>query len=404
MTVNTHVAGQERQLGELEKSFALRRMALKYATLAIGRLDLDRLRAAFVALTEHNPVLYSRIRQDGEQYALQLRAAYAVPVEVHAGDPHAFLHEPVRPLDQSEHVARLEVVQHDATAAVAITLNHVVADGNAALALLAELWSDYTALTHGIDLRGRPPRAIPVGPQHLLDPADTPPLLLPDAEFLNSATHLNRKSSLPRHTIVSFTPEQSAEIVDTVHTKGVTVHAAVSGAVLAAERSLIDEGGPVPMLSRCSVDFRALLPTPIPVLDITNAAGIVLTGQFVDRHDAPLMLGQRVTDDIRARVADRRAIYSSLDPVMSPEMEADLPPISYISNVGRIPPFETPADLSITDMGFGGLGQATNWAMYTVSTYDRQLKLAVTQPADGITEDAQQELVAGIVDRLRTLH
>ncbi|MFI9402968.1 hypothetical protein [Nocardia sp. NPDC052316] len=403
MTVILKMAGPHRPLGAFEKYFAGRRMALKYGVLAVGELDIDRLRTAFAALTDRNPVLYARIGQDGDQYYLEPRAPYMVPFEVRRGDPEEFLAAPADPLDQSEHVARLQVVQREDVAAVGITFHHSVVDGNAAGALLHEFWANYTALVETGELVASPPRPIPFGPHQLLDPADAPTVPAPPPEFISPATHLNGAASSPRVETIVLSAETTSAILAAVRARGTTMHAAVAGAVIAAERSLIDTAGPVPMVVRSSVDFRALLPAPIDVLDITNGVGVVCTGQFVGSRDTPLALGETVVEDIKARIADGRAMYSSIGYFPTPQMAAEAAPVSYISNVGRIPEFETPAELVITDIRFGGPGRPTNAAMYAVYTYRGRLTIDVVQPAEGISVARQHQLTTRIIDLLTEL-
>ncbi|ASF07019.1 hypothetical protein NBRGN_108_00080 [Nocardia brasiliensis NBRC 14402] len=403
MTDILRLAGPRRSLGDLEKSFAERRAVLKYGMPAVGRLDIDRLSAAFIALTDRNPVLYARIGQAGDRYYLEPREPYAVPFEVSDGDPDEFLSAPVDPLDQSKHVARLQVVRRGDVATVAFTFNHAIADGNAAAALMGKAWANYTTLVEVGELSAATPRPIPVGPHQLLDPHDAPPLQPPPTEFQSPATHLTGVTSLPRLTTVQLDTDRTTGIIEAVRARGITMHAAVAGAVLAAERSLIDRAGPVPMLVLSTVDFRALLPVPIDVLDITNGIGSVVTGQLVGPDDPPLRLGETVVSDIRARVADGWAVYSSIGFFPTPQLQAAAPPISYIGNVGRIPELKVPAELAIIDVRLGSPSFPTNAAMYLVYGYGGRLTISVLQPADGITEARQQQLTDRIIDGFTNL-
>ncbi|MFI9407900.1 hypothetical protein [Nocardia sp. NPDC052316] len=403
MTDILRPAGPRRSLGDLEKYFAERRAVLKYGMLAVGRLDIDLLRAAFLALTDRNPVLYARIGQAGDRYYLEPQEPYALPFEISDGDPDEFLSAPVDSLDQSEHVARLQVVRRGDIAAVAFTFNHVIADGNAAAALVWEVWANYTALVEVGELSAAAPRPIPFGPQQLLDPHDAHPPQLPPTEFQSPATHLTGATSLARLTTVQLDADRTTGIIEAVRARGTTMHAAVAGAVIAAERSLIDRTGSVPMLVRSTVDFRALLPLPIEVLDITNGIGNVITGQLVGPDDPPLRLGETVVSDIRARVADGQAVYSSIGFFPTPQLAAAAPPISYIGNVGRIPELKVPAELAITDIRLASPSFPTNAAMYLVYTYGGRLTISVLQPVDGITEARQQQLTDRIIDGLTNL-
>ena len=398
MTTAADIRFRPRPLGEAEKFFAAREVALTYILRVEGNLDIEVLRRAFDALVVQNPVLKARVVDN----VLEPRDSVELPFEVRTGDPDEFSNGYVKPFKQNEFLARVEVVQDGAVADVGLTLSHVIADGNAAVTFLGGLWANYTSIVEAGAPLAITPRSIPFGPQHVIDPATVPPLAgLPvAAEFLAPASHLAAGSSAPVREIIRLTRAETTALAARVRELGATVHTAVTGAVLATERSLIPQDGPLPMLVRSSVDFRALLPTPIEVLDGTNFFGIVMTGVNVAKSDSVLTVGEEVIADMRAHVADGSVQYGSVRPWPTKELEAVAPPVSYITNVGRIPAFTLPSDLRGTRMGFLKLYLPAKASMYGVFTYAGELTIDISLPSAGLDEAGRAELVRGIRDRL----
>lgn len=391
---------QARPLGEFEQVWAQMHISFRYGMRAEGALDLVALQAAFTELVRRNPVLAAHLEETADGFML-VPSGRELCIEVRQGDPDAFQDSADEPLDQTQQLVRLQVIQRGDDAMVVGTLHHSIADGNAAFALLAELWANYTAIVSGAAPGHFEPRPIPIGPHNVLDLADAPPMGPPGGpEFFSPATFLNGKGGGCRRSLLVLSPAHTSAVARFAKARNSTVHAVLAGAVLAAERTMIDEPGALPVLVRSSVDVRGLLPTPIEVLDGTNFVGMVLTALHVDLDDDPMTLGTKVVDDIRAGIADGSALYSSMQPLPAPEIMDNLPPVTYISNVGRIPLFVTPDSLRVTAIRMGILPLGSNSTMYMVSTYNGELTIDVITPIDGISEAGHERLFAAVRDQL----
>lgn len=395
---------RSRPLGELEKFFAIREMATTCGMRTVGDIDLAALEQAFAALAQQNPVLYGRVVEGPGGFVLEQCEPRALPFTVRAGVPDEYLEEFSPPLDQRQFLARLDVVHAGTDAAVSLTFNHTVADGNASGAMIMQFWANYTSIVRSGFPLDIPSRPVPFPPEAVLHAADGPPIVRPAAgDAPPSVTPLTGAVSHLARFRITLSKSETDALVHFAKNAATTVHAAVAGAVLVAERSLITADGPQLLLAMSSVDFRAALPRPIDVLDGTNFVGMVISGVAVDKNDAPIAIGRQVVDHIRAEVEAGRPMYGALQPALPPEEMTTLPPMSFISNVGRIPAFVTPAELQITDLRFIMPNQPRPGLMYAVFTYGGRMYIEVTYPADGLSPERVGQLRQAVTGNLVVL-
>jgi phenolphthiocerol/phthiocerol/phthiodiolone dimycocerosyl transferase len=225
--------------------------------LVDGCIDIELMTAAFDALADRNPVLRSIVRKDDDGYLLETRDSSTLPTFVSHGDPTVFVNLLSPPIDQTSHLAELAIVHGTDQAGVALTICHNIADMSALAAYFTELWQNYTELvTHGV-IADRDIRPIPNGPEHWLDPAQAPAMPAPlEGEFVQPASIVSGVASVRDRVQLEFSEATTSALRQLTKERGTTVNAAVTGAVLTAERSLIDQKGAVPMALRSSVDLR----------------------------------------------------------------------------------------------------------------------------------------------------
>jgi hypothetical protein len=338
-----------RRFGQLESYYSRRGLTIRWAALVDARIDTELMTAAFDALADRNPVLRSIVRKDDDGYVLESRDSNTLPVCVSDGDPAIFVKRLSPPIDQTSHLVELAIVHDKENAGVALTICHNIADVSALTAYFTELWGNYTELvTHGV-IADRQIRPLPNGPEHWLDPADAPAMPAPlEGEFVQPASIVSGVASVRDRIQLEFSEATTSALRQVTKELGTTVHAAVSGAVLTAERSLIDHQGAVPMALRSSVDLRRRMENVVQPLEATAFLGQVMTQLHLDSEEPPLAVGMRVVDSIRDGLADGTAIYSSVQPT-----DAYRPQISYAVNGGAISDIPTPTDATIKNIVLG---------------------------------------------------
>lgn len=379
-----------RRLGELESYFSEGGMTMRAAALVRGRIDTGRMRTAFEALVMRNPVLRSVVHRDERGYLLRL-AARTPPVDVRRGNPRAFADEFAGPIDQTSHLIEFAVVTGRRETAVALTICHSISDMTALGAYLHELWRNYTSLVENGWTGDHRARSVPHGPEHWVRP-------VPARAPQNPVPPVNAMAVMPQtdgadvrervHLEFSRATTDALRRVTKAH--GTTVHAAVAGAVLTAERSLIAQARPLPMALRSSVDLRRRLPgTVVQPLEATAFIGMVTTQVHVDHDDSPLSVGRLVVDDIKNRIADGTAIASSVQPA-----GGQRPAVSYAANGGTVPDLPAPKGVVVEKVVFGSGKQIKQSAplYYGSWTYSGRLNIDIGVPRRAMSPSARRQL------------
>jgi hypothetical protein len=232
-------------------------------------------------------------------------------------------------------------------------------------------------------------RAIPNGPEHWLDPNDAPVMPPPlEGEFVEPVSIVSGAVSVRDRVQLEFSQATTSALRQLTKQQGTTVHAAVTGAVLTAERSLIAQEGPVPMALRSSVDLRRRMKSPVQPLEATALLGQVMAQLQVDRDELPLAVGTRVVEDIRSHIDDGTAIYSSVQAT-----DAYRPPISYAVNGGAIPEIPTPENTEIKKIVFGNSKHIEYRALTYVSwTFAGRLNIDIIVPQKAMSQASRTEL------------
>ncbi|MGV0635027.1 hypothetical protein ABQE69_13180 [Mycolicibacillus trivialis] len=375
--------------------------AITYYALADGALDPLVMRRAFAALAEHNPVLCGSITVEGEQFVLRRGRPRPLPFSVAAGDPGQWFAGWSQAVDQTRDLARLDVVTDDHRTAVGLTVHHAIADGRAGFALLGELWSAYTELLSDRHL-DRAVRAFPRSletaiPSVAGQPADPPDL----AAFTDlPRSPLTGAASVQGQFAIELTTAQTAALRDDARSQGVSVHGLLSGATLAAERSLIEGDGPELLLTSSAVDLRASLPKPMAPLDGTNIIAVIPDAIVVDPSTPPAEVGRAVVDRINAERTSATVLSRSLLAPIDLNLLLAAPPMSFITNVGRVSAMATPPGVEITDLRFAFPNQVTKSLTYVVTGWQDRLRIDVLHPLLGLPPTRAEELRAALATLL----
>lgn len=386
----------DRRLGQLESYFSRLESTIRAAVLVDGTIDRRCMTEAFEALLGTNPVLRSVVLKDQRGYFLRTTetAPKITTLDIRRGNPRTFVNEFAAHIDQTTHLIELAVVQNKRESAVALTICHNISDLTALGAYMHELWSNYTELVENGTLVQQKVRPIPNGPEHWVGPVEMP----------------MRQRLAPRNTTSGSAAPGTPDVRDRIHiefsqattealhratkAKGTTVHAAIAGAVLTAERSLIKKNGPVTMALRSSVDLRRRLPdVVVKPLEATAFIGMVTTHLHVDHEDCPLSVGTVIVDDIKRHIADGTAVASSVQ-----SGESQRPATSYAANGGTIPDIPTPGGTKIKKIVFGNVKkiQHPTPINYGSWTFRGRLNIDIGVPRSVVPAAAQHRLESRI--------
>ncbi|MEV6071588.1 hypothetical protein AB0L82_34025 [Nocardia sp. NPDC052001] len=346
MSVNTVI----RTLAPSEESFTFSTgLYVGYGVEVVGELDLAALRRALDVASERYPVLRARLDGDGNGHAL-----------IEGDAPTMAVHEAREGEDVLD---GLVIAQADAVISVyvqrypnerhvvSVVAHHGIADAHHALALLGQLWSDYTDLVDGTPLPPHPT-------QHYPEPVEQFLTVRGISPGENDATNSSRVGSpaggsapdapAPPATIpmrrVQLTRAQTAALMARGRRHGLTVNEQISAAfVEAAARAngvSVSQIGYVYM-----VDLRHRVPPHAGYTDITNALGFARF-QSVDQSPAAGDLAAQIGASLRADLA---AGTLQRSPFRAQSVFDDLGPVpTLLTNWGRIPALRTPNTLTVT--------------------------------------------------------
>ncbi|MGC2999565.1 phthiocerol/phthiodiolone dimycocerosyl transferase family protein [Streptomyces sp. G35A] len=323
--------GMHRALCPVETLYVGQRSRAVLSCTLRGRVDVEALSAAFDAVTEENPTLRSRIVQDGPGYALRLLGEDERPrLVTRTGDEdEAYATELNRPLPVGGPLTRAVLVSApDGDRHLFVLLvDHTVTDGHSSIALHNALWDRYRALVG----QERTPVAEAAA---AAEPSWPRPVsrLLPPADEADTATYLDGRLEEARRHPVELVPydvrrpsgtgpvpggdgagdgrievcrltldtERTTRLRRTARQSGVSVHALIAAALLAAARRRLDGDGPRTLGCLSPVDLRSRLSPPVPASVMVPAVTTHLQTLEVSASSEPLELARAV----HARLGD----------------------------------------------------------------------------------------------------
>ncbi|MFH8797986.1 protein kinase [Streptomyces sp. NPDC017936] len=294
-----------------------------------GRVDAEALAAAFDAVTQAHPTLRSRIVADGAGHALTLLDDGGRPrLERRAGDlEEAYATELNRPLTVGGPLSRAVLVSAPGGEdhLFVLVIDHTVTDGHSSIALHNALWDHYRALvTHGrLPAVDTADAGSPEWPQPVS-------ALLPPAVEADTAAYLEQRVRQTREHPVELVPydvpgtapaegageghievcrltldtEHTARLRRTARQAGVSVHASVAAALLAAARRRLEGDGPRTLGCLSPVDLRSRLTPPLPASVMVPAVTTHLQTLEVTAACDPLDVARTVHARLSDFIAD----------------------------------------------------------------------------------------------------
>ncbi|MDX3696456.1 condensation domain-containing protein [Streptomyces europaeiscabiei] len=333
-----------------------------------GPVDPAVLSAAFEAVTAEQPQLRTRIVPDGDGHALELLPEAERPrLRVRTGGEEVYGEELNTPLTVGGPLTRAVLVTDpdEERHTLFLSIDHVIADGHSAVALLNTVWDRYRELIGGASAPLPPVADFP-------EPIST---LLPHSDAADTAKHLERRvEKVGRHPAelvpydVKSTEEapeephrievrrllldtdQTARLRERARAEGVSVHSLISAAVLLAARRRLD--GTDPRLLGClsPVDLRSRLSPPVPAAVMIAAVTMHLQVLPVGEETDVLELAREVGDGLRDFL-DRGDHFQEMRIMPSTPLHPTLHLGTVIvTNMGPVPGPRLPEGTRVTDV------------------------------------------------------
>ncbi|MBZ3906094.1 protein kinase [Streptomyces griseiscabiei] len=370
-----------RALCPVENIYVAQRSRALLSCALHGPVDPAVLAAAFDAVTAEQPLLLTRIVPDGDGdgdgHALELLPEAERPrLRVRTGGEEVYAEELNTPLTVGGPLTRAVLVTDpgEERHTLYLSIDHVIADGHSAVALLNTIWDRYRERMGGTPAPLPPVAGFP-------DPVST---LLPPSDAADTEKHLEQRvEQIGRHPAelvpydVKPAPAASGEphgatpgephrievrrlLLDTGQTarlreraraEGVSVHSLISAAVLLAARRRLDgDAGPRPLGCLSPVDLRSRLSPPVPATVIVAAVTMHLQILPVGQESDVLELAREVGDGLRDFL-DRGAHFQETRIMPSTRTHPTLHLGTVIvTNMGPVPGPRLPEGTRVTDV------------------------------------------------------
>ncbi|GAB17185.1 hypothetical protein GOEFS_021_00120 [Gordonia effusa NBRC 100432] len=273
-----------------------------------GALDLTALNDAFAQLRTTHPALDAAVVDDADGYAFVARgnsSAAAFTIDRVDALPDEY---PPLVIDPTVALGRLHVESAGDRHRVTLGANHALADGTYLLALVAELWSRYSALLRD-DAVAAAPHDFPDSAQHALNTArtgsDTGRERLADIRWYGAApTGVTPGARLPEVASLLFSPEVTARFAAAA--AGIGFNALLSGVLLCAERAGFVDDAPdeaIKVGAMTLVDLRHRVRPALAATDVTNFVGASFAAPELTIAADPVHIGAAIADTVRADLA-----------------------------------------------------------------------------------------------------
>lgn len=406
-----------RPLAPSEEIFAGSEVLVGYSMRLSGRLNLAALSAAFDAVVRAYPALGAHLEPNGRGHILVESPGGTPEITVVDGDPEQLLSG--AQLDQRTALAALCVVRDGESTGVTLVTHHSVADACHSLAVLAEMWSCYTDISHG-----RTPtltsHRFPDAVEDLLLarcvekmsglPVSARPLVVAETPASPPPVEDDPPYLLPLTARCRLTKRETAALAELAHREGTTINGLASAAILLTEAELREL--PLTELSYTySVDLRNRVTPAIGHTEGTNVLGFA---DFVPpRHADNTLIGlaRGISDGLRRGLASGVVQQT---PLHIPDIASGPPPrapgIVLATNWGRIDRPRLPDGLRIDDFRTVMIAKPDRAGhrlqqpsgTIIISTFDDQLSIEIHHPVETTMQQRRRvRLLAAHLDAVR---
>ncbi|MFC9436081.1 hypothetical protein [Nocardia sp. NPDC057030] len=406
-----------RPLAPSEEIFAGSEVLVGYSMRLYGRLNLAALSAAFDAVVRAYPALGAHLEPDGRGHLLVESPGGTPEITVVDGDPELLLSG--ARLDQRAALAALCVVRDGDSTGVTLVTHHSVADACHSLAVLAEMWSCYTDISHGRTPTLAPHR-FPDAVEDLLlarcvekmagAPVSARPLVVAESPGPPPPVEDDQPYLLPLTARCRLTKRETAALADLAHREGTTINGLASAAILLTEAELREL--PMTELSYTySVDLRNRVTPAIGHTEGTNVLGFA---DFVPTRceDKTLVgLARDISDGLRRGLASGVVQQT---PLHIPDIASGPPPrapgIVLATNWGRIDRPRLPEGLRVNDFRTVMIAKPDRAGhrlqqpsgTIIISTFDDRLSIEIHHPVETTVQQRRRvRLLAAHLDAVR---
>ncbi|CDO09430.1 hypothetical protein C1S82_09855 [Mycolicibacterium cosmeticum] len=403
-----------RPLSPFESIHALVSETTVMAIRVTEPLDRDALGRAWELLVQRNPVLTGRIEFGAAGLELAVDGAAPEPVSTGRVDPE---HNTTTPIAFGAPVAGLDVTGEWAS----LITHHAIADGILMYHWFRTLWENYTQIVAGATIPAPEPAPVPAATETLLADRGVTKGTRTGAErldgvpvhpFADPVGRITGADPFALHRLITvFGPDETAALRASAKAHQETLHGLICGAVLSAERELLEPDGALPLGLISHVNIRKWLTPPARDADGTNVLGYSCAQVSVGRGDDARAIGEQILAQLHTDLDDGVVQQTCLH---IPEIIArwassdNLEPIS-VSNMGDFGSLPVPAsdfrvrgNANYAVLAAGGPPEnlpLSTGRHHAVFSYGGRLNIQTTYPAAVLTADRAQ----AFADRIRAL-
>ncbi|CAM4121882.1 acyltransferase [Nocardia ninae] len=403
-----------RPLAPSEEIFAGSEVLVGYSMRLSGRLNLTALSAAYEAVVHAYPAFGAHLEANGRGHVIVESPRSAPEFTVVDGNPELLLSG--ARLDQRTALAALCVVRDGDSTGVTLVTHHSIADACHSLAVLAELWSCYTEVSHGRAPMLEPHR-FPDAVEDLLLarcvekmsglPVSARTLMVAEAPRVLAPVAADDSYLLPLTARCRLTKQETTALADLAHREGTTINGLASAAILLTEAELREL--PLTELSYTySVDLRNRVTPAIGYTEGTNVLGFADFVPTVGAGTTLVELGRAISDGLRSGLATGVVQQT---PLHIPDIASGPPPrapgIVLATNWGRIDRPQLPDGLRIDDFRTVMIAKPDKAGhrlqqpsgTIIISTFDDQLSIEIHHPVETTAQQKRRvRLLAAHLD------
>ncbi|TDZ77056.1 Phthiocerol/phthiodiolone dimycocerosyl transferase [Mycobacteroides salmoniphilum] len=387
-----------------------------YVAWLRGDLDVAALSAATTALQRKHPFLAARVDPVGRRFRVTTEPVRASVVSLLAEPLNDVATLPVLSLDDGTFAVLVH--SRDGGSAVAVGVDHSIADARLSYVYFHELWELYTRIVTTGQVPQPQRQPIPVAPEYAMESRGLLRTTLPVKHWFGATAWGGQRQENPTapRTVLGwkqrFDPEVSMALRTAARQRHTTVNTLITGVIALAERALIpDDGAPVNLGFESLVDYRKHLTPPAELGEIANGIMIARSQVMVRIDDDAVQIGTEVARQITEDI-DSGFLLQSVHHIGDGFLAGDFGPFIRITNPGILPIPPLPPDLILEDFDAqlttppttitdgAPVPQASRYEVYSIG---EEFTIVCKFPAESLTDAQARALRADIVARVDVL-
>lgn len=412
-------AGIQRMLSvaESELNHLRKYTTIWYVAWLRGGLDPAALNAAATVMQRTHPYLAARVDPVGRRFQITTEPVRHTVVSVRTEPLDDVAALPVLALDDGTFA--ILVYPWDRGSAVAVGVDHSIADARLSYAYFHELWELYTEIVTTSVVSEPQRQPVPVAPETAMASRGVRPTALREKPQFGPTSWGGRQredSTSPRTVLgwkQRFDPEVSTLLRSAARRRHTTVNTLVTGVIALAERSLIRVGDdqPVNLGFESLVDYRKHLTPPAELGEIANGIMIARSQVMVRVNDDAVRIGADVAGQINEDI-NSGFLVQSVHHLGGAVLSGGFGPFIRITNPGVLPVPPLPTGLTLEDFdvqlatprttAVGGphVPQASRYEVYSIG---EEFTIVCKFPAGSLTGEQAATLRADIVAGVEAL-